>query len=206
MENLVASDIEIWIKRYSETFVRKLGLSEDDLLNDIREQVWKALLTFNPTGGANFKTYVKRLIDYRFQTLLAKSSRKKYSCTDYFSDDFTGLTENAYVTEETGETLFELRSHHMKNLETLFRAGNMIDDELATIKCRACGHVAQKFIDLKLADSKCKVCAKDPMIYSDLTFGYTINEISERNTLTKIEVIGAINRIDIKLKRNRRTP
>lgn len=209
MEHLVANDIELSIKKYSDTFSKKLGLTEDDLLNDIREQIWKALLTHDPKGGANFKTYVKRLIDYRFQTLLAKSYRKKHSCTDYYADVFgdtlSGAEENTYITEETGETLFERRSHHMKNLETLFYAGVLEDDELATIKCRSCGHVAQKYNDLKLTDTRCPTCSKDPIIYSDLTFGYTLTEISERNKLSKVEVITAINRIDSKLKNNRRT-
>lgn len=125
IETLLTGDLKDTIKyhigKYGKTFERKLGLTRDDLINDMREQIWKGLLTHKSDGKANIKTYLNTLIKNRFGVLLKRSSIKKYSSVDYYGDVFatTGIEDEHLVTEETGETIFEKRQVIMQELELL---------------------------------------------------------------------------------------
>lgn len=121
MENLVRDNIEANLKVYAVTLENRLGLTKDDLLNDIREQLWKALITFNPHGGANLSTYCRRLIENRFGVLLKQAGRHKYTSVEYHANVFSSgiINEDQLVSEETGETIFERRHEFMKDLAHL---------------------------------------------------------------------------------------
>lgn len=115
IEELLAKDlkdtIDFHINKFGSTFERKLGLTKDDLLNDMREQIWKGLLTHSPQGKANLKTYLNTLVKNRFRVLFRRSTINKYSCVDFYADVYTtsGIDEEHLLTEETGETVFERR-------------------------------------------------------------------------------------------------
>lgn len=125
IEHLIETDLKqtigFYINRYKKTFDRKLGLTEDDLMNDIREQVWKGLLTWNAKGKANLKTYLNSLISNRFLTLLKKSSIDKYSSLEYYADAYAAasIDPDLTVTEDTGESVFERRQEMLKDKEVL---------------------------------------------------------------------------------------
>lgn len=114
MENLIPSHIESQIAIHGSSIERKLGLTEDDLTSIIREQVWKALLTHTPTGGANIKTWVKKLIDNKFKSLIYQSTIKKYNLIEYGADDALYSSDSDVLTDEnTSERLYELYERRM---------------------------------------------------------------------------------------------
>ncbi len=120
--------INHYIGKYWRTFERRLGITKDDLLNDIREQIWKGVLTHKPNGKANLKTYLNRLINNRFLVLLKKSSIDKNNFLDYYGDLFssTGIEEETLVTEETGETIFEKRQVIIQDMAALSDADKLV--------------------------------------------------------------------------------
>jgi hypothetical protein len=112
--------VEYYIKKYGKTFSRRLGLTRSDLLNDVREQIWKGLLTHDPSKPANRKTYMNTLIKNRFGVLLKRAEIKKYKNVTYYADVFTSTgLESEFITEETGETVFERRQVIMNDLAML---------------------------------------------------------------------------------------
>jgi DNA-directed RNA polymerase specialized sigma24 family protein len=125
IEHLIDTELKdtvaYFIGKYGKTCENKLGLTRDDLLNDIREQVWKGLLTHDKDKRANLKTYLNRLIKNRFGVLLTRSTIPKYSNVDYFADVYTstGIDEEHLITEDTGETVFERRQIIMQDMATL---------------------------------------------------------------------------------------
>lgn len=125
IEDLLAGELKEtlrhFIGKYGKTFERKLGLTRDDLMNDMREQVWKGLLTHSPNGGANLKTWLNKLINNRFLVLLRRSTIQKHNSIDYYGDVFstTGIDDDSLITEETGETIFEKRQVIMQEIESL---------------------------------------------------------------------------------------
>lgn len=130
MENVVPTHVECVVNQFGDILNSKLGMNEDDILNDIREQVWKALLNFSPKGGASLKTYTKKLIDNRFKLLLSRSNSKKYSSLDYQADPFSNIDTDMLITEETGETLYERRLEQYKILSELPQVNSMILQDL----------------------------------------------------------------------------
>lgn len=132
----MAGDLKTTLKyhigKYGKTFERKLGLTRDDLMNDMREQVWKGILTHSPSGGANLKTWLNKLISNRFLVLLKRSTIQKHNSIDYYGDVFstTGIDENHLMTEETGETIFEKRQVIMQELESLSHEDKFIYADL----------------------------------------------------------------------------
>lgn len=161
MSTTVKSTIEVFMSRYSKTIGEKLGLDADDLKNDMREQVWKGLITFSKNGKANIRTYLNRLIENRFNLLISKCNIKKYKNIEYFSDIFESghHTNENFITEETGETLYEKR---------------------------------ERFIEFTT-----RLPHPYKEIYLDLTQGFSINELGKRHSLSRIETIAAINKLDI---------
>lgn len=121
LNNVVHRQVADYLDKFGATIERKLGLTEDDLMNDMREQVWKGLLTHKGNGLANLKTYLNTIIKNRFLLLYNRSTLKKYNSVDYYADAFsaTGVGKEYAETEETGETLFEKRQEFMKNLVML---------------------------------------------------------------------------------------
>lgn len=115
IEQILTTDlkgtISHYLKKYGPLFDKRLGLTRDDILNDMREQIWKALITHDPTKSAGLRTYLSTLVTNRFRVLLRRSSIPKYTCIDYYGDIYesAGIDEETLITDETGETLFERR-------------------------------------------------------------------------------------------------
>lgn len=103
-------------------------------MNEIREKVWRALLTYDPAKKANLHTYVNRVIENYFSWKLRQSSLKKHNSLDYYSDVFTSVAPgdpDEFITQETGETQFERRHEFMKDLAFLNEADRVILTGLA---------------------------------------------------------------------------
>jgi DNA-directed RNA polymerase specialized sigma24 family protein len=132
LTNVVHRQIADYMDKFSATIERKLGLTKDDLLNDMREQIWKGLLTHKKDGAANLKTYLNTLIKNRFLVLYDRSTLRKYNSVDYYADAFSASTANKEFleTEETGETLFARRQECMRDIGTLSKKDQKILGDL----------------------------------------------------------------------------
>ncbi len=134
IHNDLKNDVTFYLKRYSTILELKLGMTEEDLVNDIREQVWKGLLTWRNDGKANRKTYISNLIEKRFITLLQKTGAKKNNIILYYADVFTTLQQKIdkeYLeTQETGEEILKQRQEAMKDLESLSLVEKLIYPDL----------------------------------------------------------------------------
>lgn len=113
--------IDQFVGKYADTFNNKLGMTEEDLLNDMREQIWKGLLTWNKAGKTKLSTYLICLIKNRFNTLLDKSTVGMRSRMDYYSDVFSSVIEGSdgSETQDTGEALFLHRQEIMRDRDSL---------------------------------------------------------------------------------------
>lgn len=113
--------INYYVGKYGRTLERKLGLRKEDLMNDMREQIWKGLLTHDPKKSAARKSYIYGLIKNRFNTLLERSNKRKYNSVEYFADIWatTGIAREYRETDETPETVFELREAMMRETYSL---------------------------------------------------------------------------------------
>jgi len=167
LETLVPDTVEVHLKKCSATLERKLGLMPDDLLNNIRVQIWKALLTYAESNRTRLRTYVNKIIENEFKVLLRRASLKKYNSVEYYADVFTstGIDQDHFFTEETGETIFERRTEFEK-------------------------------IEAMLSDV-------DRLILAGLSEGQTIAELTKLTQRSRIEIIGAINRIATVVKEYR---
>lgn len=132
MQNELRETVSTYLKKYGHTLDQKLGLTRDDLLNDIREQIWKGLLTHSPSGRANLKTYLNTLIKNRFGVLFKRSKILKNNMVNYYSDVYatTGIEDEHLITEETGETLFMQRQVIMQHQAALCVQDRIIYEEL----------------------------------------------------------------------------
>jgi DNA-directed RNA polymerase specialized sigma24 family protein len=136
IERLIKEDLRetvaTYLRKYSGTLEQKLGLDKGDLLNDIREQIWKGLLTHRPEGGANLKTYLNTLIKNRFGVLFKRSKIKKNNMVSYYADVYSSVDvqEEHMVTEETGETVFMRRQIVSQYLAQLSEVDRGVYQEL----------------------------------------------------------------------------
>lgn len=131
MKNEMHQTIATYLGRYAHTIEQKLGLTIDDLLNDIREQIWKGLITHNPKGAANIKTYLNTLIKNRFGVLFKKSKIQKNNMVYYYDSIGDGSAfESEQFTEETGETVFLERELFTRNLSLLSESDQLIYEDL----------------------------------------------------------------------------
>ncbi len=136
IEKLIKIDlkdaIHTYLSRYSRVLDQKLGLTREDLMNDIREQVWKGIITHNPSGKANLKTYLNTLIKNRFGVLFKRSTLKKNNMINYYADVYAldNLEEEHLISEETGETLFIQRQSIMRDLGALSDFDQTVYQEL----------------------------------------------------------------------------
>lgn len=113
----LAPTIRFYVRKYGATFDRKLGLTADDLKNEIRVEVWKGLLSYNKSK-AKLKTYLNRLIHNRILTLYARSELNKNNMVDYFADVFATerVADHDKVTYENAESILERRETVMEGL------------------------------------------------------------------------------------------
>ncbi len=116
----VKTTIKHFLKKYGNQFNNKLGLTEDDLMSEVRQEIWKGMLTWKKAGKANVSTYLNALISYRFQELLDMSLAKKRR-VDYYADVFRSVSIDPQQTEthDTGESLFEHRQEIMSDCNAL---------------------------------------------------------------------------------------
>lgn len=121
LQNELKTTIESIYNRNSMVFNHKLGMTKDDILNDMRMQVWKGLLTFKPELKIKLSTYLDNIIKNRFNTFRRRASLKKYNSLDYFKTliSHDGVDQEHFITEETGETILERRQELMKDLVSL---------------------------------------------------------------------------------------
>ena len=121
LETDLKATIESMYSKYGEAFDHKLGMSKDDIINDMRIQIWKGLLNFRPERNVRLKTYLDNLVKNRFNTFRRRASLKKYNSVDYFKNVFShdGVDQEHFKTEETGETILERRQELMKDLVSL---------------------------------------------------------------------------------------
>jgi DNA-directed RNA polymerase specialized sigma24 family protein len=100
-----------YLKKFGPSFERKLGMDKDDVVAEIREQIWKGLATYNPSKGANKRTYLNNIIKNRMGVLLKRCSITKYNSIDYFADVFstTGVAREYLETDETPESIYAHR-------------------------------------------------------------------------------------------------
>lgn len=105
-----------YIRKYGERFERKLGITKDELVNEIRFEIWKGLATYDASKGANKRTYLNNVMKNRMGVLLDRCETKKYSLVDYYGDVFStaGIDRELLETEETPESIFAYRELLMK--------------------------------------------------------------------------------------------
>lgn len=110
--------VEFFVSRYGQVLERKLGYDRTDLESEIREQVWKGLISHDPSKTANLKTYINTLIKNRFKTLYGRSKLDKFSLVDFYADVFNGPAIDSEHTEtaETGESLYAMRETILRDL------------------------------------------------------------------------------------------
>jgi hypothetical protein len=103
--------IQGYLRKYRKTFEIKLGLTEDDIKAEIREQIWKGLATFDPSKRANKRTYLNNVVKNRMGVLLTRSKIKKNSSLDYCADVWSnpGVSIESTTDETTPESIFEQR-------------------------------------------------------------------------------------------------
>jgi DNA-directed RNA polymerase specialized sigma24 family protein len=165
MKGDLKQTVDYFLSRYQVILERKLGYDRHDLLNEIREQVWKGLISHDGTKS-NLKTYLNTLIKNRFKTLYGRSTLDKFSLVDYYPDVYSNTNVDPQYTEttETGESIYEMRQTVLQDLVGLQH--------------------------------------RERLIYEDLLCMENISTMMQKHAMTKIEVIGTINTILTKLKRD----
>ena len=137
LRNELKDTISFWTKKFANSFVKRLGLTRADLMNDMREQIWKGLLTYDKSKGANVKTYMNHIIENRFKTLADRCETPKFKNVTHFADVYasTGL-DVLMITEETPEAIFEQREDFMISLSRL----NQFESDRTVLLHLAMGH------------------------------------------------------------------
>lgn len=121
IERLLRTDlretIAFWMKKYAKTLQKRLGMTRADIMNDMREQIWKGLLTYDRSKGANVKTYMNHCIENRFKTLGERAETAKFKNVVHYADVYASTgTEEDYVTHDTPESVLEDRETIMQEL------------------------------------------------------------------------------------------
>ena len=137
----LSATVKHYIRKYGATLEKKLGLSNDDLENEARFEIWKGLLTYNKSK-AKLKTYLNKLVHNRFMTLYKKSSLPKNNMVDDYADVFASEpeAESEMVTADNAESLMEKREviadvldHLDGDLELAVLRGLLMGDSLSAM-------------------------------------------------------------------------
>lgn len=177
--SLIAGDLDDTIKfhlnKYSRALGEKLGMDEDDIRSDVREQVWKGLLSHDKTKPASLKTYLSFIISNRFKTLARRTSLKKHNCVQYYADVYSasGIDEADLVENTTGEALLEAR----QQLAIYLSLMNELDREVY-------GFLVQGY-------------SLDEMVHS-------YNRAHKGTPVTRVFITGVINRVQETVSRQRK--
>lgn len=92
--------IDFCINKYGLLINNKIGMDRDDLLNDVRFQIWKGLSTFKANKKIQLTTYLSNIITYRFKTLANKSNKKKH-LSYVFMSSVESVIDDSKTTEAT---------------------------------------------------------------------------------------------------------
>lgn len=124
----VKPTIDYYMSKYAAIIENRIGMTADDVTNEMNVEIWKAVLSYCPNKKANIKTYTKRLVKNRFKSLLRQSKLKKYNSLTYFSNVFEspGVDPNSFVDESTGESFFEKRNEFHKTMSYLSEPDRII--------------------------------------------------------------------------------
>lgn len=128
MEGELKKTIRTFMRAYGKTLHNKLGLTQDDIMNDVREQVWKGLVMHSNSKKANRHTYLCNIIENRFLTLYKKSTIPKHNAIQYYADVFSVKDIDTRYTETnmTGLSLIEIREEFMEKLMLLDPAERVV--------------------------------------------------------------------------------
>ena len=119
MRDPLRTHIEVWLANALWLIEGHLGFTADDLHNEIRIEIWKALLSYDPSKSS-IKTYCKRVIDNMFVSFLRQCSIPKYRSLEYMDDpdpsNLAAAEARNMVTEDTGETFYQRRQELQRDL------------------------------------------------------------------------------------------
>lgn len=91
-----------YISKYRHACADTFGWDRDDLMQHIRESLWRGVATFNPNYGYKIETYLSSILKKSFLNLSRKCKTKKHSLTKlYCPEDLYESGE--MIFNETGE-------------------------------------------------------------------------------------------------------
>lgn len=73
------AEVDRWIQSAARSYFRRLASQWDDVLQDVRLEVYKALSSHQFRGEANLKTYVWRVVNHSCLDLVRKASRWRWT-------------------------------------------------------------------------------------------------------------------------------
>ena len=73
------AEVDRWIQGAARSYFRRLASQWDDVLQDVRLEVYKALSSNQFRGEANLKTYVWRVVNHSCLDLVRKASRWRWT-------------------------------------------------------------------------------------------------------------------------------
>jgi DNA-directed RNA polymerase specialized sigma24 family protein len=186
IEQLIAGELKAtishFIRKYEDRLTYKLGIDRDDLMNDIRMQIWKGLISWSPDKKAKRYTYLSSIIEKRFRTLIRQAGTVKFSSISYYADPFTSkareISEESTTTYESGEELLSRRQEQMQDYCA-------IDD-----------------VEPANAEEE-KARARKLAIYQDLLQGAKISEMTKKHGVSRTEVVRLVNEISQRVAERR---
>ncbi len=106
MERLINNELSYIVNRHINSYKKAacdtFGWDRDDLLQYVRESVWKGLATFDRSLGYKVETYICSILSRSFFNLSKKCKTKKHSMTKMFCPDELFETEEM-MFHDTGE-------------------------------------------------------------------------------------------------------
>lgn len=73
------AEVDRWIQGAARSYFRRLASQWDDVLQDVRLEVYKTLSSNQFRGEANLKTYVWRVVNHSCLDLVRKASRWRWT-------------------------------------------------------------------------------------------------------------------------------
>jgi RNA polymerase sigma factor (sigma-70 family) len=80
------AEVDRWIQSAARPFFRRLSYQWDDVLQDVRLEVFKALSSGQFRGDANLKTYVWRVVSHSCLDLVRKATRWRWTDVEESSE------------------------------------------------------------------------------------------------------------------------
>lgn len=95
--------MNFYLGKFEALIKARLGMERPDIENEMREQIWKGLSSFNKRKPASLKTYLTNIIGNRFKTLAKKAIAKKNGFVDHYDDPYSQIPEDeipSYVIDD----------------------------------------------------------------------------------------------------------